>query len=145
VKRAREHDSGSAAPAQRRGEVVIRVKRVYERAAGSDGVRVLVDRLWPRGLSKAAARVDVWARELAPSDALRRWFGHDPAKWPEFRRRYFEELRTKELEVKEIERLARGGRLTLLYGARHERHNNAVALAAFLRKRLPRGLAGRRA
>ncbi|MDR7447281.1 MAG: DUF488 family protein, partial [Armatimonadota bacterium] len=110
----------------------------YEPPEPQDGFRVLVDRLWPRGLSKEAARVDLWARELAPSDRLRRWFGHDPVKWEEFRRRYREELSrspAREL-VQQLAERARHGTVTLVFGARDERHNNAVVLAEVLQERL---------
>ncbi|GBD28284.1 hypothetical protein HRbin31_00297 [bacterium HR31] len=125
---------------------MLRVRRVYEPPEPQDGFRVLVDRLWPRGLSKEAARVDLWARELAPSDRLRRWFGHDPLKWEEFRRRYREELSrspARELVQRLAER-ARRGTVTLLFGARDERHNNAVVLAEVLQERLA-GTSGKHA
>jgi len=117
---------------------MVRVRRVYEPPDPSDGFRVLVDRLWPRGLRREAAGVDLWARELAPSDALRRWFGHDPARWEEFRRRYRDELARQEARplVDELVERARRGTVTLLFGARDERHNNAVVLAEYLRERL---------
>jgi uncharacterized protein YeaO (DUF488 family) len=111
----------------------VSIKRVYDPPEASDGRRVLVDRLWPRGLAKAKARVDHWAKDLAPSAALRRWFGHDPAKWPEFRRRYRAELRAHADAVAELARGARRGRVTLLYAASDERHNNAVVLAERMR------------
>ncbi|MDQ7801343.1 MAG: DUF488 family protein [Armatimonadota bacterium] len=117
---------------------MLRVRRVYEPPEPQDGFRVLVDRLWPRGLSKEAARVDLWARELAPSDRLRRWFGHDPVKWEEFRRRYREELSrspAREL-VQQLAERARHDTVTLVFGARDERHNNAVVLAEVLQERL---------
>lgn len=125
---------------------MLRVRRVYEPPEPQDGFRVLVDRLWPRGLSKEAARVDLWARELAPSDRLRRWFGHDPLKWEEFRRRYREELSrspAREL-VQQLAERARRGTVTLLFGARDERHNNAVVLAEVLQERLA-GTSGKHA
>lgn len=108
---------------------VVRVRRVYDPPAPEDGFRVLVDRLWPRGLPRA--RVDLWMREVAPSDALRRWFGHDPARWPEFRRRYRAELAASE-HLPELQALARRGRVTLLFAARDVTRNNAVVLAEFL-------------
>ena len=113
----------------------VTIKRVYEPPESSDGVRVLVDRLWPRGLSKAKAKIDRWVKELAPSDDLRRWFGHDPAKWAEFRKRYKVELKAHSDAVRALGAAARRGRLTLLYAAHDEQHNNAVVLAEFLRKR----------
>ena len=112
----------------------VRLKRAYEPPARSDGYRVLIDRLWPRGVSKREARLDEWARELAPSSELRRWFGHDPAKFDEFRRRYREELARQEEKLGELRRRARGGRLTLVYGARDSEHNDAVVLAELLRR-----------
>ncbi|HKS78241.1 MAG TPA: DUF488 family protein [Gaiellaceae bacterium] len=112
----------------------VRLKRAYEPPAQSDGYRVLIDRLWPRGVSKQEARLDEWARELAPSSELRRWFGHDPAKFDEFRRRYREELARQEEKLGELRRRARGGRLTLVYGARDSEHNDAVVLAELLRR-----------
>ena len=114
------------------------IKRVYDPPEASDGVRVLVDRLWPRGLAKDKAKVDRWMKELAPSDALRKWFGHDPAKWAEFRKRYAVELRDSRELIKELAATARRGRVTLVYAARDEQHNNAVVLADVIKKR-PRG------
>lgn len=112
----------------------IHLKRVYEEPSSQDGLRVLVDRLWPRGLKKDAAKVDQWLKDLAPSDALRKWFGHEPAKWAEFRKRYFAELGGKADELAELRKLARKGAVMLLYGAKDEEHNNAVALQEYLRK-----------
>ncbi|HJP84392.1 MAG TPA: DUF488 family protein [Gemmatimonadaceae bacterium] len=112
------------------------IKRVYERSLPSDGRRILVDRLWPRGLSKRAAGVDEWLREVAPSTELREWFHHDPKKWPEFRRRYRRELRMHRAAVDRIAKLARRGRVTLVYGAKDEVHNDAVVLAAVLRSKM---------
>jgi len=106
----------------------IQLKRAYAPPAADDGVRVLVDRLWPRGLSKSAASVDHWLKELAPSAALRRWFGHDPARWEEFRRRYEAELAQASDGLDELRALARGRRVTLLFAAKDEAHNNAVVL-----------------
>lgn len=109
---------------------MLRVKRVYEPSAKEDGYRVLVDRIWPRGLTKEAVRVDEWRRDLAPSDALRKWFGHDPAKWEEFRRRYREELRKsgRWADLRTLADRARKENVTLVFGARDETHNQAVAL-----------------
>jgi uncharacterized protein YeaO (DUF488 family) len=106
----------------------IRLKRVYAPPAPDDGVRVLVDRLWPRGLSKSEAAVDRWLKELAPSAELRRWFGHDPARWDEFRRRYQAELAQATDLLDELRALARGRRVTLLFSAKDEAHNNAMVL-----------------
>ena len=110
------------------------VKRVYEPATSKDGFRILVDRLWPRGLSKDEACVDLWLKELAPSTALRKWFGHDPAKWEEFQERYFAELDNEPDGVEHISRMARRRRVTLVYGARDELHNDAVALMRYLHR-----------
>lgn len=113
----------------------VRIKRVYEPAARSDGYRVLIDRIWPRGVSKDEARLDEWARELAPSGELRRWFGHEPAKFEEFRRRYRAELVAHEEKLRELRRRGRRGTLTLVYAARDTEHNDAVVLAELLRRR----------
>ncbi len=121
---------------------MLRLKRVYEPPDRSDGRRILVDRLWPRGLSKEKAAVDDWMKEIAPSAELRRWFGHDPEKWPEFQRRYRRELRARDDLVREIAKRAARGRVTLVYGARDEEHNDAVVLAAVVRARRKR--AGRK-
>ncbi|MGE5548741.1 MAG: DUF488 domain-containing protein [Solirubrobacterales bacterium] len=117
----------------------IRVKRAYAPAAGDDGVRVLVDRLWPRGLSKADAAIDAWRRDLAPSTDLRRWFGHAPERWEEFRRRYAEELAQQPEALAELRALAAHRRLTLLFGARDEARNNAVVLREALLAPTPDG------
>ena len=113
--------------------MVVYVKRVYESAEDGDGKRILVDRLWPRGLSKTEARVDVWLKEVAPSPALRRWFGHDPEKWSEFRRRYRDELE-KNPAVAELKKDIGSATATLLYGARDTEHNNAVVLRDYIEK-----------
>src|SRR5689334_17968714 len=106
--------------------VDIRVKRAYEPATSSDGYRILVDRLWPRGISKEQAMLDEWEKELAPSAELREWFGHEPTRFAEFRRRYIEELRHHRARLAALRRLARAGTLTLVYAARDENHNDAV-------------------
>lgn len=111
---------------------MIRIRRVYDPPAEDDGLRVLVDRLWPRGLQKAEARIDQWLKELAPSNELRRWFGHDPARWEEFRRLYFAELSTRTETVEMLRRRIHEGNLTLLYAAKETRFNNAAALAEYL-------------
>lgn len=113
----------------------VRIKRAYEQAEDSDGYRVLIDRLWPRGVSKTDARLDEWAKELAPSDELRRWFGHDPERFEAFRRRYAEELAAHAERLEELRARARSGTLTLVYGARDTEHNDAVVLAEVLRGR----------
>lgn len=109
----------------------IELKRVYEQPAAADGQRILVDRLWPRGVSKDKARVDHWLKEVGPSTALRQWFGHDPAKWTEFRARYRAELRGS-AAFAELQARARQGRTTLVYAAKDEQHNNAVVLKEML-------------
>ncbi len=110
----------------------VRTKRAYEPVEPADGYRVLVDRLWPRGVSKQEACLDEWARELAPSPELRRWFGHDPGRFREFRRRYSAELEAEEAKLDELRRRAGTGTVTLVYGARDTRHNDAVVLAELL-------------
>lgn len=112
--------------------MVLHVKRVYEDVAGTDGKRILVDRLWPRGLTKAKAKVDIWLKAVAPSPDLRRWFGHDPAKWSEFRRRYRLELENNPAAVAELRNEIGRSAATLLYGARDEAHNQAIVLKEFL-------------
>lgn len=116
----------------------VRVKRAYDPATSSDGFRVLVDRLWPRGVSRARAKLDEWEKELAPSTELRKWFGHEPSRFVEFRRRYVEELRGQRPRLTALRRRARAGTLTLVYGARDSEHNEAVVLADVLRRGLPR-------
>ena len=110
----------------------IRLKRAYQRPAPADGTRILVDRLWPRGVSKAAAAIDRWVKEIAPSTTLRKWFGHDPARWPEFRRRYAAELREHADELASLRNQARRGPITLIYSAHDEAHNDAVVLRSIL-------------
>ncbi len=107
---------------------VIRLKRAYDPPAAADGGRVLVDRLWPRGVSKERLKIDAWLRDLGPSTALRAWFGHDPKRWEEFRRRYRAELAQKGGLLEELLSQARGGKLTLVYGARDPAHNQAVVI-----------------
>ena len=114
----------------------VQVKRAYEPPAKGDGIRVLVDRLWPRGLSKAHASIDLWLKDIAPSVGLRRWFKHQPERWSEFVRRYSEELDGKPASVAALIGAARRGRVTLLFGARDERRNNAVALHRYLTERV---------
>jgi uncharacterized protein YeaO (DUF488 family) len=116
----------------------VRVKRAYEPAARTDGHRVLIDRLWPRGVSRRQAKLDGWEKELAPSPELRQWFGHDPERFGEFRRRYFEELRSQRPRLTALRRRAREGTLTLVYSARATEHNDAVVLAEALRRGLPK-------
>jgi uncharacterized protein YeaO (DUF488 family) len=129
-RRVRKRASGAKkriTPAKR-----LRLKRVYEPAARRDGARVLVDRLWPRGLTKKKAAVDHWMKEVAPSPRLRKWFGHDPDRWAEFKRRYKAELRQHKDMLADIRKLTKQGTVTLLFGARDEEHNDAVVLAEVL-------------
>jgi uncharacterized protein YeaO (DUF488 family) len=109
------------------------VKRIYDAPDSSDGYRVLVDRVWPRGMSRERAGLDEWARELAPSDELRRWFAHDPARFDEFRGRYRDELAEHRDHLLRLTRRATRGRVTILFAARDRQHNNAVVLAELLR------------
>jgi uncharacterized protein YeaO (DUF488 family) len=110
----------------------VRVKRVYDPPSKEDGVRVLVEGLWPRGLTKANAAIDLWLKDIAPSLALRQWFNRDPARWIEFTRRYAEELDKKTAAIAALAGAVRSGRVTLLFGARDEEHNTAVALHSYL-------------
>ena len=110
----------------------IRLKRAYEARVESDGYRVLVDRLWPRGVSKQDAKIDLWLKEIAPSTDLRQWFGHDPAKWDEFRKRYAQELDTRPEIVKQLTNLVEKQSVTLIYSAKNEEFNQAVALKEYL-------------
>jgi uncharacterized protein YeaO (DUF488 family) len=115
---------------------MIRVKRVYEPAARGDGARFLVDRLWPRAVKKEGLRLTAWLKEVAPSDGLRKWFGHDPKRWPEFQRRYGIELDRNPDGWQPLLEAARKGTVTLLFAARDEEHNDAVALKAYLEAKL---------
>jgi uncharacterized protein YeaO (DUF488 family) len=112
----------------------IKIKRVYEPSARSDGYRILIDRMWPRGLTKAKANVDLWLKEIAPSTQLRQWFKHDPEKWHEFKKRYFNELSSKKELIAIIREKAHKHSLTILFGAKDEEHNDAVALSEYLKK-----------
>lgn len=109
----------------------ISLKRAYEPAAESDGTRILIDRLWPRGVTKAKARIDLWLKDVAPSTELRKWFGHDPDKWPEFQKKYRAELKGSPA-LAELRKLARQGHVTLVYSAKDELHNDAVVLGKIL-------------
>ena len=120
------------------------VKRVYDHASRSDGTRLLVERLWPRGISKAKLRLDGWLKEVGPSTDLRKWFGHDPDKWGEFRRRYFRELDSRPEAWRPIVAAATRGIVTLIYSSHDTRHNNAVVLEEYLRKRLRRRTSSKR-
>lgn len=117
----------------------VRIKRAYEPAATGDGHRVLIDRIWPRGVSRERAQLDEWARELAPSRELRQWFGHDPARFSEFRRRYESELTAQGEKLRELRGRAREGTLTLVFGARDPEHNDAVVLADLLLREPEKG------
>lgn len=110
----------------------IKLKRAYDSAGLSDGTRILIDRLWPRGVRKADASIDLWARDIAPSTALRKWFGHNPARWHQFRRRYADEIHRNRDRLRELRSLAEKGRITLVFAAHDEAHNDAVVLREIL-------------
>lgn len=110
----------------------VQIKRVYEQANESDGIRILVDRLWPRGLTKQRAKVDLWLKDIAPSTELRKWFAHDPNKWAEFQKRYQAELRENEPALALLREQCAKGKVTLLYGAKDEERNDAVVLKEYL-------------
>lgn len=112
---------------------MIKIKRVYEDAEANDGIRILVDRLWPRGLSKEKAKIDLWMKEIAPSDELRKWFNHDPQKWEAFEKKYTEELKDKKEMFQQIREAEKKHKtVTLLYGAKDTEHNQAVVLRSYL-------------
>ncbi len=113
---------------------MIQLKRAYDEPSPADGERILVDRLWPRGLTKARAALELWLKEVAPSPELRKWYAHDPAKWREFEQRYWKELRTKREIVDLLRSKAKKATVTLVFAARDEEHNSAVALKTFLEK-----------
>jgi uncharacterized protein YeaO (DUF488 family) len=115
---------------------MLKIKRVYEEPAKEDGFRVLVDRLWPRGLTKEKAKAELWLKDIAPSDALRKWYQHDPKKWLDFKRRYFSELKDKKESLELIASKAKKGTVTLLFGSKEERINNAQALKEYLQKKM---------
>lgn len=112
----------------------IRLKRIYEPAAPDDGERILIDRIWPRGVSKQEAALSQWLKEVAPSTELRKWFDHDPARWQEFGRRYRAELKENGAAIQPLHEFLKSGRVTLLYGAHDVAHNHALVLADYLRK-----------
>jgi uncharacterized protein YeaO (DUF488 family) len=112
----------------------IRVRRIYDSASKDGSLRILVDRLWPRGLTKQAAAIDLWLKDIAPTNELRRWYGHDPEKWPEFKKRYFQELKGKVALLKTLRQKISEGPVTLLYSSTETEINNAAALAEFLKK-----------
>jgi uncharacterized protein YeaO (DUF488 family) len=117
--------------------LTIKTERIYDNPKGNDSFRILVDRLWPRGLSKDKVKVDLWQKDIAPSDSLRKWFGHDEMKWDEFKLKYFIELDKNDDAVNTILKKAKKeGSITLLYGAKEERFNNAVALKEYLKKKI---------
>ena len=130
-------DRHSRRPQEGSYELDVRVKRAYEPADPSDGYRVLVDRLWPRGVSRLTAALNEWDKSLAPSKELREWFGHEPSRFAEFRRRYLLELRDQRPRLAVLRRRARAGTLTLVYAARDREHNDAIVLADVLRRGLP--------
>jgi len=122
---------------------MLEVKRIYEKPVTKDGFRILVDRLWPRGMKKEEAKLDLWLREIGPSDELRKWFGHEPAKCAEFKRRYFKELDAKDALLRQIEDRLKEGTVTLVYAAKYEECNNATAIREYIgiktgRKRIKR-------
>jgi uncharacterized protein YeaO (DUF488 family) len=114
----------------------IDLKRAYDLPTKSDGRRILVDRVWPRGIARDDLRIDAWLKDLAPSTELRKWFGHDPAKWDEFRKRYAGELEQRSEALEELVENARAGQITLIFSAKDTQHNNAVALKEHLERRL---------
>jgi uncharacterized protein YeaO (DUF488 family) len=116
------------------GKAMIKLKRVYERPSPYDGLRILVDRLWPRGLTKERAAVDLWMKDVAPSTELRKWFGHDPAKWEQFQIRYRKELQEKKEALKDLKQKNKRQAVTLVYGARDEEHNEALVLKKVLER-----------
>jgi uncharacterized protein YeaO (DUF488 family) len=126
--------SSQAIEAELKVSMNIKIKRVYEQSDKGDGVRILVDRLWPRGLTKEKASVDLWLKEIAPSTELRKWFGHDPDKWKSFRGRYETEIRHKDDLLKVLKQKAMEGTITILYGARDQKHNEALVLKQFLER-----------
>jgi uncharacterized protein YeaO (DUF488 family) len=114
---------------------MIKIKRIYDPSAEDDGFRILVDRLWPRGLTKEKANVDLWLKEIAPSDQLRKWYAHDPKKWNAFRERYFKEMGDRKELVDSIIQKTKEGAITLLYSSKEEKLNNAVALKEYIETR----------
>jgi Uncharacterized conserved protein len=118
---------------------MIKIKRVYEEPQEDDGIRVLVDRLWPRGLRKEEAKVNLWLKDLAPSNDLRKWFSHDPSKWEEFKRRYIEEIKGKEELRRLLDLIKKEKTVTLLYSTKDEKRNNAVALLEYLNDIITKG------
>lgn len=117
---------------------MINIKRVYDQASATDGTRILVERLWPRGVKKDSLKIESWHKDVGPSTELRKWFSHDPAKWNEFRRRYYVELESNPEAWRPIAEAARHGTVTLIYSSHDTEHNNAVALKEFLGRHLPK-------
>ena len=113
----------------------LQIKRVYDEPSDTDGTRILIDRLWPRGLTKAKAKVDLWLKDIAPSTELRQWFGHDPNKWDEFKKRYKDELKNNSASVSQLREYMDKGKVTLVYGAKDKEHNDAVVLQEYLGER----------
>lgn len=111
------------------------IKRVYETPSKEDGNRILIDRLWPRGLTKEKAKIDLWLKEIAPTTELRKWFGHDPSKWTEFQKRYVAEIKKNVAVTSQLEKQLKKGKVTLVYGAKDEEHNDAVVLKEYLEKK----------
>lgn len=111
---------------------MIQIKRAYEAYSPTDGKRILIDRLWPRGISKEEVKLDLWLKDIAPSTELRQWFGHDPAKWREFKKRYISEIKSNTQALSQIQTLVKKGKVTLVYGAKDEEHNDAVVLKEYL-------------
>src|SRR5262245_15739341 len=118
---------------ERSGTLMIKLKRAYDRPSREDGSRNLVERLWPRGLTKERAAVDLWLKEVAPSPKLRKWYGHDPAKWEQFQKRYWKELEENDEKVRLLKQKGKQGTVTLVYAARGEEHKSALALKRFLK------------
>ena len=115
---------------------MIKVKRAYDKPTEDDGYRILVDRLWPRGVAKNKAKIDLWLKQVSPSDELRRWFSHDSEKWDEFKKRYHSELKSEKISLQKIKQIEKENKIiTLVYAAKDDKHNNAIVLADELRKR----------
>ncbi len=113
----------------------IAIKRIYETPSKEDGKRILIDRLWPRGLTKEKAKIDLWLKEISPSTTLRKWFGHDVAKWAEFKKRYIAEIKNNTESLNQLVEQIKKGKVTLIYGAKDEEHNDAVVLKLYLEKK----------
>lgn len=118
-----------------KGDNLLKIKRIYEKPQDNDGLRILVDRLWPRGLTKEKAKIDKWMKDIAPSDNLRKWFGHKEERWEEFKKRYFEELKEKKDLIKELRILFKNNTVTLLYAAKDKERNNVQVLLELLKER----------